>query len=91
MKKAIAISALGVAGALGATAAGYLLNDKAKKIHQDKQMNKTFEDAGVPDQAKHDDLAQYENAKMVSEGSQFGVQYYNEMKENNTLDEQQQP
>jgi len=38
---------------------------------------RTFSKAGAPDQMKqteHDDL---ENSKMVSEGSQFGVQYFN--------------
>lgn len=38
---------------------------------------KTLRQAGKPDQIENEDLAQLENAKMVSEGSQFGVQYYN--------------
>lgn len=88
MKRKIAISAIGITGVLGAAAAGYLLNDKARK-KQNKPMEQTFEFAGVPDQSGKVDLAQLENAKMVSEGSQFGVQYYNEMKENNRLDQQQ--
>lgn len=39
----------------------------------------TFAKAGAPDQMDHMDLAHLENNKMVSEGSQFGVQYFNEM------------
>jgi len=84
MKKSIVISALGAAGALGVTA--YYFNEQKKKS---EKINQTFEDAGVPDQAEDIDLAQLENAKMVSEGSQFGVQYYNEMKESNRLENQQ--
>lgn len=40
----------------------------------------TLEQAGKPDQIEHSkqEIDQMENAKMVSEGSQFGVQYYNE-------------
>ncbi|MBM7598725.1 hypothetical protein JOC34_001082 [Virgibacillus halotolerans] len=77
MKKRYIISAAGVAGAVGATLAGrrYFKN----KTEQNKVT--TFEDAGIPDQTSNMDLAQFENAKMVSEGSQFGVNYYNEMKE----------
>lgn len=87
MKKKIALSALGITGVIGAACAGYMLNDRAKK--KNKGINQTFEYAGVPDQSEKVDLAQLENAKMVSEGSQFGVQYYNEAKENNILKEQQ--
>lgn len=38
----------------------------------------TFKKAGAPDQMEGTDLAHLENSKMVSEGSQFGVQYFNE-------------
>lgn len=69
--------AAGVAGAVGATIAGYYLKNK----EENKKVNTTFEHAGIPDQTNSMDLAQFENAKMVSEGSQFGVNYYNEMKE----------
>lgn len=37
----------------------------------------TLEEAGIPDQLDRADLAQVENSKMVSEGSQYGVHYYN--------------
>lgn len=38
-----------------------------------------LESAGKPDQIDHIDDAQQENSDMVSEGSIYGVQYYNEM------------
>lgn len=76
MKKRYIITA-GVAGALGATVAGRYLKNR----NENEKINTTFEDAGIPDQTSSMDLAQFENAKMVSEGSQFGVNYYNEMKE----------
>jgi len=41
----------------------------------------TLKEAGIPDQIPEKDLAQQENAKMVAEGSQFGVQYYSELKD----------
>jgi len=37
--------------------------------------------AGQPDQTERMDDTQLENSKMVSEGSQYGVQYYNELAE----------
>ncbi len=76
MKKRYIFSAAGVAGAVGATLAGRYFKNKSNQ-----SSITTFEDAGIPDQTTNMDLAQFENAKMVSEGSQFGVNYYNEMKE----------
>lgn len=38
---------------------------------------RTFTKAGAPDQLDETDVANLENSKMVSEGSQFGVQYFN--------------
>jgi hypothetical protein len=102
MRKRYIFSAAGAVGAVGAAAAGYYLKDKenrekvietAKNV-QEKVKNytngrdSTFEDAGVPDQSEEKDLAQLENAKMVSEGSQFGVQYYNEYKGKNKAEKQ---
>jgi len=43
---------------------------------------RTLMNAGLPDQVDELEADQLENSKMVSEGSQFGVQYYNQ-----TLDE----
>lgn len=44
-------------------------------------MMQTFTNAGKPDEVDSLERDQMENAKMVSEGSQFGVQYYSNMKE----------
>ncbi|RLL45200.1 hypothetical protein D8M04_10095 [Oceanobacillus piezotolerans] len=67
-----------VAGAVGIAAVSffsYLLTQK------NKHDTSTIENAGQPDQnVDGNDIGQMENAKMVSEGSQFGVQYYNELK-----------
>lgn len=95
MKKRNIITAVG-AGVIGAGAASYFfLNESQKsKIKESvnnllhKQMNtgeSTFEKAGHPDQMDAKDAADLENAKMVSEGSQFGVQYYNEKQEETPL------
>lgn len=75
------------AGTLGASVLiGYLIN---KKLTEDKSKDHTIlEDAGIPDQVEHEDMSQLENAKMVSEGSQYGVQYYNEVKETENYDKQ---
>ncbi|MFC3040204.1 hypothetical protein ACFOGI_08050 [Virgibacillus xinjiangensis] len=94
---------LTAAGVAGAVAAGYLMKDKqnrekiSQKVNTVKQKVKTyyqaddstFEDAGVPDQTDGQDPALRANSKMVSEGSQFGVQYYNEKKDENKLENQQ--
>ncbi|WP_100011086.1 hypothetical protein [Lentibacillus sediminis] len=103
MKKSSIFSAVGALGAVGAAAAGYFLKDKdnrqkmkerAQQVtdrlkNSQKNKDTTFEDAGVPDQAANNEPAQLENSKMVSEGSQFGVQYYNDHKEENTSEKQQ--
>ncbi|WP_405102460.1 hypothetical protein [Oceanobacillus sp. FSL H7-0719] len=88
MKKRNIVTAVG-AGVIGAGAASYfLLNDKQKMKLKDRITNifgsepaSTFEKAGHPDEVANKDLADLENAKMVSEGSQFGVQYYSEKRE----------
>ncbi|MEC5422825.1 hypothetical protein QGM71_04845 [Virgibacillus sp. C22-A2] len=95
MKKRYILSAVGTAGAISATASYFLKNktnrDKLKqkvnrvttkfKMNADKPNASTFDSAGAPDQTETMDEAQLENAKMVSEGSQFGVHYYNNVKE----------
>ncbi|WP_174613123.1 hypothetical protein [Virgibacillus ihumii] len=80
-------------GAIGAGVAGYLLKneenrnklkgkvDAVKDKLMDNQEDSTLDEAGKPDQLESDVPSQEENSKMVSEGSQFGVQYYNEAKE----------
>lgn len=62
-----------------AVTAGILYIRKRKPETENEPSN--IEQAGIPDQVEEDDLEQLENAKMVSEGSQFGVKYYNELKE----------
>ncbi|WP_373895897.1 hypothetical protein ACUL41_11080 [Virgibacillus natechei] len=93
MKKRYVLSA----GAIGAAVTGYFLKDQENrdklkqnaKIVTDKfKANKNdedtlLEDAGIPDQLAESSPEQRDNAEMVSEGSQFGVQYYNEVKEEN--------
>ncbi|SFJ92049.1 hypothetical protein SAMN04487936_105216 [Halobacillus dabanensis] len=75
--------------AIGAVAGGTLayclkdeesrqqVKDKARSIQGSlgKSDDMPIEEAGQPDQDNLD------NAKMVAEGSQFGVQYYNELTE----------
>lgn len=75
---------------------GILLRDKDRRIKFMKKINEykrdilhrreykhysVLEEAGIPDQLDRIDLAQIENAKMVSEGSQYGINYYNEIQE----------
>src|SRR5699024_12450544 len=51
----------------------------------EKEKNESFdlsmEKAGIPDQIERKEPTETENANMVSEGSQFGVQYYNHLPE----------
>ncbi|WP_284140940.1 MULTISPECIES: hypothetical protein [unclassified Virgibacillus] len=77
MKKRYIGTTVGIVGA----AAGYYFLNRSKKT---SGFTNTIEDAGVPDQTNDKDITQLENAKMVSEGSQFGVHYYNELKEKET-------
>jgi hypothetical protein len=77
-----------IVSALGVGVAGYLMGTRKATNHT--SINETSEidedltlyNAGKPDQVDDLELDQLENAKMVSEGSQFGVQYYNNIKEN---------
>ncbi len=91
MKKRNIVAAVG-AGVIGAGAASYFLLNNEQKMKLKGKMNRivnifeskpasTFEKAGHPDQVRAKDEADLENAKMVSEGSQFGVQYYNEKRQ----------
>lgn len=66
-----------VLGAVASASIGYLVLKKSKSDHTTTFVD-TLLHAGIPDQLDEDDKDQLENAKMVSEGSQFGVQYYNE-------------
>lgn len=46
----------------------------------------TLSYAGLHDQTDLHDEAQIENTKMVSEGSQYGIHYYNELQEKQSED-----
>lgn len=56
----------------------YLLMSNRKETRK-TTLARTFAKAGAPDQMDEIELADLENNKMVSEGSQFGVQYYNKL------------
>lgn len=77
------------AAGLGAVV-GYVLMDEENRRNLMEKINpllndannySKIEDVGMPDQIESSKLEQLEKAKMVSEGSQYGVQYYNEVKE----------
>lgn len=72
---------VGAAAALGTT-----LVMKMRNSDESTTLMHTMRNAGEPDQVDRLELDQLENAKMVSEGSQFGVQYYSDAKEE-VLDE----
>ncbi|QDP40050.1 hypothetical protein [Radiobacillus deserti] len=90
MKKRWVVSTAASAISLGAS---YFLRKKENrsmlmdKLKQAKQtiMNENSNNRSSIEKAGMPELGQPENAKMVSEGSQFGVQYYNEMKENKKI------
>lgn len=76
MNKTNGIISLGILLAAGV---GYYMLFKCKREGAEG-FTSSFERAGRPDQIPRQDakdIAELENAKMVSEGSQFGVQYYN--------------
>ncbi|RDW17961.1 hypothetical protein [Oceanobacillus chungangensis] len=88
------LSSIGAVSAIGASVAGYYLKEKGNrqklkqnfrnlknKLFNTEKQYSIFDNAGVPDQVPSIEHEQLENSKMVSEGSQFGVQYYNEKKE----------
>lgn len=81
-KRLIAVGSIGVVGYILRNKENRdKLKDKFKSIldrfREGGKEYSTIEQAGIPDQLDKDDLAQLENAKMVSEGSQYGVNYYN--------------
>lgn len=51
---------------------------KKQSKNESTSFIRTLINAGVPDQVDELETDQLENAKMVSEGSQFGVQYFNQ-------------
>ncbi|WP_163970690.1 hypothetical protein [Oceanobacillus halotolerans] len=63
---------------VGVGTLAWLFAKKQKQMREiHNQAQHTLLDAGIPDQIPVEDEAQMENAKMVSEGSQYGVHYYN--------------
>src|SRR5690625_391140 len=96
MRKRYIVAILGAVGA-GAVVRYFLsdednrenIKDKLETINQKvacffkKDYPSTLEEAGIPDQVRHSDVSQMENANMVSEGSQYGVHYYNEVRDEN--------
>jgi len=75
MKNVYILTAVGLSALVG-----YVV---MKKVENKNEKNHTLlEDAGIPDQVTHQDPAQLSKADMVSEGSLYGVQYYNEVAEN---------
>lgn len=69
-----------IAGALASVGVGYML--KGRNNSSQTTLKETLTNAGKPDQVDSYEHDQLENAKMVSEGSQFGVQYYNRVSDN---------
>jgi len=80
LKKSVVIPALGL-GALTAVGLGFVLKNNRNDKYENGTISHSLANAGIPDQMEREDESQIENAKMVSEGSQFGVQYFNEMSE----------
>ncbi|HLR53469.1 MAG TPA: hypothetical protein VK078_01935 [Pseudogracilibacillus sp.] len=66
---------VGMASAISLLWAFFKMNES----NEQDTLEHTFENAGKPGQLEEGrhDAAQRENADMVSEGSQFGVQYFN--------------
>lgn len=97
MRKRYIASAIGVVGA-GALITYWLSDENnrtsiknnlemlTQKMMGNKEHSTTLEEAGIPDQVEKEGVAQMENSNMVSEGSQYGVNYYNEVQEEEDLD-----
>lgn len=79
MRNRYILSAIGLSAVIGFVVTK-MFQRKSGKGHT------LIEDAGIPDQLDHQDPAQLSKADMVSEGSVYGVQYYNEVK-NEATDE----
>ncbi|MEI3611025.1 hypothetical protein [Pseudogracilibacillus sp. SO30301A] len=77
MKKRYILPLIGAAATVGVR---YLIKNKNEDLAKTTTMN-SYIQAGMPDQLDSRDRTQLENAKMVSEGSQYGVQYFNELAE----------
>jgi len=96
MRKRYIVAILGAVGA-GAVVSYFLSDEDNRENIKDnleamsqklgdmfkRDYPSTLEEAGIPDQVRHSDVSQMENANMVSEGSQYGVHYYNEVQDEN--------
>lgn len=60
------------------------VKDKIKDMNNNDRPS-TLEAAGIPDQTEYLDDTLSDNADMVSEGSQYGVSYFNEKMEEDNL------
>lgn len=79
--------------ALAGVAVGYMLKrtvDNLNQVDTDSPyyFDQNVDNAGKPDEIDSIERDQLENAKMVSEGSQFGVQYYNELRDDSVSDDE---
>lgn len=55
----------------------YFLKNRNEVDDEPSGFVRSFSKAGAPDQMEQTEIDDFENSKMVSEGSQFGVQYFN--------------
>ncbi|MFZ0369823.1 MAG: hypothetical protein WAM07_09480 [Halobacillus sp.] len=74
-------------GAVAGGAIAYFMKDEDNRkqvVDKAKSVKNNFgqkDDLPVEEAGRPEETADHDNAKMVSEGSQFGVQYYNELTE----------
>lgn len=64
--------------AMGTFVIALLMKEKDSETKQATGFVRSFSKAGAPDQMEQTEIDDFENSKMVSEGSQFGVQYFND-------------
>ncbi|MFD2043972.1 hypothetical protein ACFSTA_05380 [Ornithinibacillus salinisoli] len=83
MRKRYIVSALGIAGV-----AGMLIGNKnvRRNNFMKQESNATIVNAGIPDQVSSENEAQLDNAKMVSEGSSYGVNYFNDTQQHDSVE-----
>lgn len=76
---------LPIVGAIASVGVGYMM--KNKNNSSETTLIDTLENAGKPYEKDSYETDQFQNSKMVSEGSQFGVQYYNKATADKMIDE----
>lgn len=77
MRKRYLVSLISLIGLVAVRAK----RNKAKSTTKNSTFALSIEKAGIPDQMEIKNPTQLENSNMVSEGSQFGVHYFNELEE----------